>query len=71
MSQFVTEPPDNKSIRKTSETLEYLANATKEYNKEASKQTRQMVKLTKAMLWLTGVMVFGLVVQIALAWPNK
>ncbi len=47
-----------------------LHETIREFNSQASRQTEQMLLLTKVMAWLTGVMLLGLVVQICLAiWP--
>lgn len=47
-----------------------LHETIKEFNNQSREQTAQMLKLTKVMAWLTGVMLLGLLVQIYLAlWP--
>lgn len=62
--------PDNKSIKKTADTLEDLANATKAFNKETSRQTEKVIWLTQIMATLTVIMTAGLFIQIWLAWPK-
>ena len=49
-----------------SETLA-LRKTIEEFNKQASKQTQQMLRLTHVIAWLTGVMTIGVLVQIYLA----
>lgn len=47
-----------------------LHETIKAFNDQSRAQTAQMLKLTKVMAWLTGVMLLGLLVQIYLAlWP--
>jgi uncharacterized protein with von Willebrand factor type A (vWA) domain len=43
-----------------------LRNSIEEFNKQASKQTQQMLRLTHVIAWLTGVMLLGVIVQICL-----
>ena len=48
-----------------------LHETIKAFNDQSRDQTAQMLKLTKVMAWLTGVMLLGLLVQIYLAlWPS-
>jgi hypothetical protein len=47
-----------------------LHETIKEFNEQTSLQTKQMLRLTRVMAWLTFVMLVGLAVQIYLAiWP--
>ena len=47
-----------------------LHETIKEFNEQTSQQTKQMLRLTRVMAWLTCVMLAGLAVQIYLAiWP--
>ena len=41
-----------------------LHETIKEFNNQSRDQTAQMLKLTKAMAWLTGVMLLGLLVAL-------
>ncbi len=43
-----------------------LRNSIEEFNKQASKQTQQMLRLTHVIALLTGVMLLGVIVQICL-----
>lgn len=62
--------PDNKSIKKTADTLENLVEAAKQFNQETSRQTKKLIQRTQIIIWLTLVMVTGLVIQILLAYIN-
>ena len=44
-----------------------LRKAIEEFNKQTSKQTQQMLRMTQVIAWLTGVMTIGVFVQIYLA----
>ena len=44
-----------------------LRKAIEEFNKQASNQTQQMLRMTNVIAWLTGVMTIGVLVQIYLA----
>ena len=45
-----------------------LHETIKQFNEQSSRQTDQMLKLTRVMAWLTVAMFIGLIVQIAMAW---
>ena len=49
-----------------SDATEELHKTIKEFVESSEKQTMIMIRLTKAILWLTGVLTIGLVVQIYL-----
>lgn len=44
-----------------------LRKTIEEFNKQASKQTEKMIRLTHVIAWLTGVMTVAVFVQIYLA----
>jgi hypothetical protein len=44
-----------------------LHETIKQFNEASSRQTQQIITLTKVLVWLTVVMAVGLVVQIVLA----
>jgi hypothetical protein len=41
-----------------------LHETIRRFNEQSQRQTAQMVKLTKVIAWLTGVMLLGVLVQI-------
>lgn len=43
-----------------------LRNSIEEFNKQTNKQTQQMLRLTRVIAWLTGVMTIGVIAQIYL-----
>jgi hypothetical protein len=52
-----------------SDAVEALHRAIDDHQKISGRQTTHMIRLTYAMLFLTIVMLFGLGIQIWLAWP--
>ena len=44
-----------------------LHHTIREFNKCAEAQTQQLVRLTKVLAWLTGVMLAAVIVQVVLA----
>lgn len=44
-----------------------LHETIKQFNVAAEKQTEQMLRLTRTIAWLTGVMVVAVLLQVALA----
>jgi len=50
----------------TRRSIRKLEKAIQQYNKQTSKQTRKMIRLTWGIVGLTVVMVIGLVIQIIL-----
>jgi len=47
-----------------------LRKVIEDFNEQANKQTHQMLRLTKVIAYLTGVMTIGLLVQIYIAIVN-
>lgn len=52
----------------TRRTLNKLQEAIKTFNKQSSRQTKKMIKLTWGIICLTIVMVIGLIIQIILTF---
>ncbi len=51
----------------TRRTIRGMETTIKKFNKQASRQTQKMIQLTWGIIFLTIVMVIGLIVQIILA----
>lgn len=47
--------------------INYLTNNLDSFNKEASKQSMKLIRLTCAIVFLTFVMIIGLIIQILIA----
>ncbi|MDO8569252.1 MAG: hypothetical protein Q7R89_00465 [bacterium] len=51
----------------TRRALNKLQETIKAFNEQSSKQTEEMIRLTRWIVWLTIVMIVGLIIQIILA----
>jgi len=59
----------NKTVKENVKQTKKFAEVTKEFNDKTSKQTEQMVWLTRLIAGLTVIMVLGLAVQIYMLIP--
>lgn len=68
---YTPESPDNKAIRELRDEVKKLRSAIEDFNKEASVQTRKVIRLTRWITILTIVMVLGIFYQIYIALPKE